>query len=120
MSFTLKMDRPIDSKHYICPGSYNLGGKQFDFCQHYGNIDDADKSVVHFTVQDFDAEYSDDAVTPADTEKSFEDFFIYTGEYDDAEIRPVEVKELLFTFTDGSLKASPELLKSANKCLSAL
>ena len=119
MSFTLKMDRPIVSeKHFISPGGYNLGGKQFDFCKSRGVIDSSDSTKVHFFVDDFDEDYSKQIV-PVDIWKKFSEFFIYTGEYDDPEIRAIGVENIRFYF-DGVLFNCPKpALDSANKCLMA-
>ncbi len=120
MSFTLKMDREIDKKsHYISPGGYNLNEKPFDFCQSFGTIDDQDHTKIHFYVCDFDESCSPNEITPTDIWGYFSEFFIYTGEQDEPEIRPMAIENLRFYF-DGILFDCPgRTLISANNNLAA-
>ena len=119
MSFTLIMDRPVErEKYYISPGGYNLGGKQFDFCHSEGEIDTNDRTRVHFYVDDFDEDYSQ-TIVPADIWKTFSEFFVYTGEYDEPEIHPVGVENIRFYFDNVLFNCPIPALESANKCIAA-
>lgn len=63
---TLKMNKPIDNdKILISPGGYEMtfGGRdmQFDFEYSGGNIDDDDKSIIHFEQRKLDISSFPDA-----------------------------------------------------------
>lgn len=107
---TIRMDREIEpGKHYIMPGGYEVtaSGKQyqFDFNDCYGHVDVHDKTLVHFIVRD-----EDDATFPGINElrkhfhqiTGFTECFVYTGEYDEPEINPVELVD--FSITDRGIE----------------
>ena len=118
MSFDLIMDRDIDKdKYYISPGGYTLNGKDFDFFTFEGNIDDDDRNMLHVDVYYFDDGEFEPIVKP-DISGEFQEFFVYTGEYNDPEINPVKIENLKFYWDDASeTLASDELLLSANNAL---
>ena len=122
MTFDVKFDRPvIPGRHCICPGGYILNGKQFDFCHFEGTKTEDD--TLRCEVSDFDWEYAEDngvdEVIPEDITGKFSEFFIYTGEYNDPQIYPTEIKNLSFDFDETRFICPPETLKSANEALFA-
>ena len=109
----IRMSRPIDKeKDYICPGGYimTMGGKSimFDFEDTYGYILDEDPSVIrvecrnpdHYTYKDLDsvAEKMLEQVT------EIREFFVYTGEYDETNLKPVELISCSFVLPDSDWK----------------
>lgn len=99
MYFDVVFDREVTKEHYISPGGYifvSNGQKfQFDFLATEGSVDKNYPMVVHCHVFDFDEVFSDimdDFDT--DTLEKIDDFFIYTGEYDEPELTPVHIKNL--------------------------
>lgn len=101
MNMLIKFDRPIDKeKHYISPGGYifKSSGKtyHFDFLTYEGTIDEKDPTVLHTDVYHLDEDYSNklDDFDSAELEE-IEEFFIYTGEENDPEIKPVSVISLI-------------------------
>ena len=120
MVMQVEFDRPYkNTEHYISPGGYELNGKQFDFTTTYGYV--AEGNVVKMEVTDPDLDsfpdpISKEDVTVANINGKFDEFFIYTGEYNDPEINPVCVKNLTFLFSDGaSIEASSHLLGTINE-----
>lgn len=112
MVFDVVFDKIITSKHYISPGSYAIesDGKtyRFDFCQ---SAREDNGKIGHFIVTDYDKDYySYCEETGKSTHLTYKDFlhgcfkefFIYTGEYDDPEITPIRVENLILKFSDGS------------------
>lgn len=104
-------------EHYISPGSYTFvsNGKsyQFDFFASEGGIDKDNPKVVHYHVFDFDEEYSDNMDDfCADALEKIEEFFIYTGEYDDSELIPVRIKNLSIVQSGVITRVSRFLLNS--------
>jgi len=123
MEFTIKFDRNIDKNiHYISPGGYSVNGKQFDFMDYEGSID-GDK--LHCTVHNFDKDLFEEAaednytsLSLSDFRKGFDEFFIYTGEYDDAEIIPKEILNLTVYFDNGTSNTfRSNVLKSATEAI---
>lgn len=118
MEFDLVMDREIEKKHYISPGGYELNGKPYDFFTYSGKIDTDDRKRLHVNVYDPDLDSFEVPVFKSDLEGEFSEFFIYTGEYDDPEIMPVKVENLMFYWSDHTeTKADERLLESANAVL---
>ena len=127
MYVVIKMDREVNPNiHYICPGGYEANGKHFDFNTMEGGRADGDATKVEFWLRDFDdslGEQEHTVVTDQDITKGFDEFYIYTGEPGDAEIRPVKVTKLAFEYYDTAkdkivdVAASVEVLASANRCI---
>lgn len=117
MAFTLSVDRPIQPSHYISPGSYVLNGALFDFCESAATVSE-DRKSISFFVHDFDETYSDRPLTKEDVEKSFAEFYVFTGEYDDPDVKVKSIDFLAFGFADGSSCTAKEtVLASANHAL---
>jgi hypothetical protein len=117
MYFDVVFDREVTREHYISPGSYTFvsNGKsyQFDFFASEGGIDKDNPKVVHYHVFDFDGEYSDNMDDfCADALEKIEEFFIYTGEYDDSELIPVRIKNLSIVQSGVITRVSRFLLNS--------
>ncbi len=102
-NFTLQFDRNIDKDLYILsPGGYQAHTPdkelQFDFQDFYGEIQPGhpdhllcecktlDEDVTNVSIENF-KEY-----IPQIT--GWDEFFVYTGEYNDPEIHPIAVKDL--------------------------
>ena len=119
MFFDLFMDREIDrDRHYVSPGGYELNGKQFDFMTFEGKIDEKDRKLLHVSVYGPDLVSYEQPVEKEDLDGEFQEFFVYTGEYDEPEIRPVRIENLVFYWSDGTeTKADDRLLKSANDAM---
>lgn len=119
MFFDLFMDRKIDrDAHHISPGGYELNGKQFDFNTFEGKTDSVDGKLLHVNVYGPDLDSFGYPVEKEDLDGEFQEFFIYTGEYDEPEIRPVRIENLVFYWSDGTeTKADDRLLKSANDAM---
>lgn len=113
MEFTIRFDRPITKEHYISPGGYSINSKSFDFLDMEGYKQN--DYEVEFHVHSFDKECYDSIITKDDIKKPFDEFFIYTGEYDEPEIMPIEIKDLVFTFNDEDIEYSKENLKLLNE-----
>lgn len=101
----VKMSRPVDKeKDYISPGGYwmDFGGKdiQFDFCESATTIDDKDASILHIELKNPDYEEFEELklldVKDLEQVKSIPEFFIYTGEKCETDLRPIELLELGF------------------------
>lgn len=125
MCFRLKMDRPVvlekENPHYISPGGYNIGGVSFDFCTVEWNRLEDDNSVIVVDVKHLDTDiYPESKKLTLDYFKNhkFEEFYIFTGEYDDPEINPVEILDLeLQDDKYNSFIADEEMLKNINEVL---
>lgn len=131
MHFDLIFDRPIDSnRHYISPGGYEIQTKEnkifnFDFLNYEGCIDTNNPCKLHVDVYGLDIDafpnsknISESDITDKDT--IFNEFFVYTGEYDDPEIKPTKVTSLGFEFENGEMIdfiSASNLLKSATNAL---
>lgn len=119
MEFSIRFDRPVNEKHYIIPGGYtikadrphqNNNGRQsdlitFDFCDEDRYIDETDPCVMHFQVRNLDPEYgnSNEELNKTTLKTAnFSEFFVYTGEDDDPEIKPVQICTLAFIMDDGT------------------
>lgn len=116
MTMDLKFDRPIvKGKHYISPGGYAFrsGGKtyQFDFLCFEGRIDPEDPTILHAEVHHLDKDYSYDMSDfNAENLQEIEEFFVYTGEYDDPEIYLESVLSLTIWQGDAEMDIKKELL----------
>lgn len=108
MTGTIQFDREIDpNKHYISPGGYEArfnNGKslEFDFMDYSGRVHG---DCLDFEVENPDIECFEDIpkFKASDFKKHldwFEEFYIYTGEYNDPEINPVAVKNLTLEFKE--------------------
>ncbi len=110
---SIKFDRPIDKeKHYISPGGYTMTFRdrtfRFDFEGYEGYIDEEDKSILHFKQinpdydvfgeSDYEGVLGLNEITSDDLKNltAIDEFFIYTGESDEAEINPVKFLEFAF------------------------
>jgi hypothetical protein len=106
----IKFDRPIEKGvHVISPGGYEMSfsnGKtvQFDFMDFDGDIDKEDTTVLRCHMETLDT----DAFPDSEFLKTFtgsvteiKEFFVYTGEPNDSEINPVELKSL-FLYNDNN------------------
>ena len=117
MEFTLCMDRDMNrEEHYISPGGYILNGKEFNFMDSEGWIDEEDRSKVHFVVRNFDTDSYETSVCPSDTRGEFGEFYVYTGETDEPEVNAIAVEDLIFYFGDKEIRCPKKALRSANKC----
>lgn len=107
---SIKMDRPIiPMRHYICPGGYEVetnDGKtyRFDFLASEGYVNQNDNTIIDFFLYHSD---TDSFPEMAELENHLNEIvkivecFVYTGEYDDPEIKPVEILHFsIFTDTD--------------------
>lgn len=120
MEFSIRFDRPVNEKHYIIPGGYTIktegphqvdNGRKpdlitFDFCDEERYIDEKDPCVMHFQVRNLDPEYGNfNEALNKDTLKTavFSEFFVYTGEDDDPEIKPVQICTLAFVMDNGEI-----------------
>lgn len=116
----LKMDRPIDKKlHYISPGGYEfetMDGKTYgmDFTLSEGCVDVKDSSIVEFTLKDPDYEFFPEI---AELRNRLEDivriveFYIYTGEAGEPEIRPEKILKFQIIDTGSGMKSQPRSTK---------
>lgn len=120
MELDLKMDRDVivedengKSFHYIVPGGYTITNNSgdeicFDFLQTTWDRDPSDPSIINITVEISDTDL--DTVRLCDLENSkWTEFFVYTGEYDEPEIYPVEVKSLNMYFYDSETQEYKEI-----------
>ena len=135
MLFQLKMDRKINPDiHYLSPGGYEIEKDgvtyNFDFCQSSGNVDCDDDTIIVYEVGDFDEEYAKESGFTGEFKDPedllgycFKDFFVFTGEDNDAEINVVELLDLTFRFSNTEitkfhpiyLKASKEQIEQINE-----
>ena len=105
----VKMKRPIDKNaDYISPGGYviksNSKEYKFDFMDYEGVVDDEDKSTIHLYMKNPDCDSFPD-IKKITTEtlhniSEFIEFFVYTGEVDESDLRPVELLECQFRIID--------------------
>lgn len=114
----LLMDRPIRKGaggHYISPGGYEFtfaDGKtyRFDFNESSGTVSN-DSRIVNFELRNFDTSLRPDGTTEDAFYRSFfesahhpvtriNEFFVYTGEYDEPEIHVKAVNSFLLELVD--------------------
>jgi len=105
MYVDILFDRDInEEEHYISPGMYEIIDKRFrplsfDFKESYKTIDENNNRLMHIEVRYVDlTEYSEtkDLIEYVENIDHFSLFYIYTGEKDDPEIDPVEVRNVCF------------------------
>lgn len=123
MCFTLVCNREIPDKehnhYYISPGGYELAnGKQFDFVESIGEVDQRDRAKVHFEVSGLDTDYSDE-ITEEDLKLPFTEFFVFAGDSEDEELIGIKkVQNVSFDVEkngkDLSIPATKEQMESIN------
>lgn len=121
MSFTLVCDREIPedtNPYYISPGGYELkDGKQFDFYSSTGWVNPDNRTEVNFSVKEPDEDYSS-VLTEEDLKQPFNEFFVFTGEYDEPQVGIKEVKNVCFEVIKNgevcSIPATKEQMESIN------
>lgn len=118
MVMDIKFDRPINpDRHYISPGGYIIKCKDksysFDFMDFEGNVDKDDPTILHAEVYHLDRDCSND-MSKFNSKKieNIEEFTIYTGEYDDSEIFPLEILSLTIEQHLTVTNVDKKLLKS--------
>ena len=121
MYATLQMDREIDPNlHYISIGGFEIHFKNgvniaFDFNSSVANIR-KDPSFILFECDDLDFDSFPEAdllewmLVHSEVEK-IEEFYVYTGEEDEAVINPKRIDSMSFAF-DGKIITIPESLLS--------
>ena len=110
MEFTLRMDRPLkdnveeESPYYLSPGGYEVAGKQFDFSTSAGDVKGEALDRIEYEVYDLDETYCENGIPTYEDVVSGEwsEFFIFTGEGEDPEIRVKEVEALTVHFDNGT------------------
>ena len=129
--FDMRMDRTIEKdKHYISPGGYEIKTNDnkiysFDFWAYIGLISLKDNKNIHIEVRELDEESYPNAalITPEMVNNGiFSEFFIYTGEDNEAEIKAKKILSMTFEFIDKDnniifVNAPRSLINSANKVL---
>lgn len=117
----LQMDREIDPNlHYISIGGFEIHFKNgvniaFDFNSSVANIR-KDPSFILFECDDLDFDSFPEAdllewmLVHSEVEK-IEEFYVYTGEEDEAVINPKRIDSMSFAF-DGKIITIPESLLS--------
>ena len=111
MNVTLKMDREIDkNKHYISIGGFEFSSNGetvcFDFIESYGYVNKEDSRVILFNLEALDEDVFEKCGNKLTKDfcrnvDHIEEFNIFTGEYDEPEILPVEILDIKFVFDDG-------------------
>lgn len=105
MHTRVRFNRPINrEKDDISPGGYTMtmGGKtiQFDFEDYSGFIDSEDSTILNIEQKnpDYESFGALHEITAAMLENVTEinEFFVYTGEPGETDLRPVELLELTF------------------------
>lgn len=108
MRFVADFDRPVDpDKHYLSPGGYSVelrdGRKiEFDFFEYCG--DRIGTNSVAFEVSELDTTSfpdSENLTVDSMVGCNFDEFFVFTGEYDDPEIYMTNVHDVVFTYDGG-------------------
>lgn len=106
----LTMDRPIEDKHFISPGSYTFIFKNdvsvtFDFNETERYLDEKHPEKCEYVCRCIDIDTFPDARKLADLlvkEKirAIDEFFVCTGDYDDPEINLISVDYITFEVYD--------------------
>lgn len=105
MRFVADFDRPVDpDKHYLSPGGYSVELKdgrtiEFDFTDSIG--DKSGSNFVEFIVTGLDTyafPESEELTLESMKNCNFDEFFIFTGEYDDPEIYVTNIHDIVFTY----------------------
>lgn len=118
MGMRIQFDHAIElDKHYISPGGYifvcNGKSYHFDFLDYEGSVDAEDPTILYAEVYHLDENYSnklDDFV--AEELTTIEEFYIYTGEGNDAEINPIAVLSLIIEQNGVTTEVDKKILKS--------
>lgn len=101
----VKMNRSVDSEaDYISPGGYamRMGDRliRFDFKESCTSVDKKDDSIIHIEHRDPDFDVFDDLryVTPDLLRRvsDISEFFIYTGEKGETDLKPVQLLNCTF------------------------
>ena len=105
----------------MSPGGYKIGGVSFDVCTVEWDRLEGSNGVIVVNLKHLDTDiYPESEKLTLDYFKNhkFEEFYIFTGEYDDPEINPVEILDLeLQDDKYNSLIADEEMLKNINEVL---
>lgn len=119
MYATIKFDRKIiPDHHYIVPGGYSMtaNGKEYEFDFHSTTTVPVsnNSNLLQCEMRDLDLETFPEAAgfeSVCNHLEKINEFFIYTGEKGDPEIKPIELQALSF-WTDelGIVKAPKKLL----------
>lgn len=123
MKYTLHMDRTfLPEEHYVVPGRFVLEASDeeifFDFCETSKNCDGNNVTYKHVSLEINEFPEASKLTVEIMENCKFKEFFIYTGDSNDAEINILKVSNLEFGFDDGTiLKAGKKLLESANETL---
>lgn len=113
----IKFDREITKEHYIIPGGYAVKAKgkeySFDFLDYEGYIDENDKSILHCYLKNIDDSYSDTEELKKHLHDIAEisEFFVYTGEDNEPEIRPIQLLELVIDNCEDCVNISSDILE---------
>lgn len=108
MRFVADFDRPVDpDKHYLSPGGYSAelrDGKKIDFDFFKSCGDRIGTNSVAFEASELDTStFPESANLTVDSMMgcNFDEFFIFTGEYDDPEIYVTNIHDVVFTYEAG-------------------
>jgi hypothetical protein len=125
----IRFNRPINiDNDYICPGGYamTMAGKDvhFDFEQYEGWVDENDPTILHVEQKYPDEDVMEDneyPITEAMLSKVTEisEFFVYTGERNETDLKPISVESIMFVLSDKKYKQiyiKEEVLKTAAVC----
>lgn len=121
MYASIRFDRePIVGHHYISPGGFKMTacGKEyeFDFTGFSAGVDKEDPTVLKCVMSDLDVCGFPDAEKFKNVCNQIEkvnEFFVFTGEYDDPVIKPVELLAVSFwTYEHGMINLPTELLQN--------
>lgn len=125
MCAKIKMNRAIDpNKDFISPGGYEMvmDGKTvtFDFEDYTGGRSADDASILEVEVKNpmYGVYPEMEQITEQMLENVSEikEFFVYTGEPGETDLRPVSLKSVCFMLPDDNYKqiiVSPDVLKKA-------
>lgn len=125
MLATIEFNRAIDKeKDYISPGGYEMAMKgetiTFDFENYAGNIDNENPCLFHYEQRNPDYDTFEDLnlVTEEmlNSVEAIKEFFVYTGESEESDLKVVAIKELSFVLPYDDykeIKVKPEVLQYA-------
>lgn len=123
----IRFNRPIDNNQdYISPGGYCFVMKDnemmFDFEEYSGSISKDDPTLLEIECKNPDFEFEDTAYiskTMLRNVSAIEEFFVYTGEAGETDLKPVELTYCKFVLPYENWKAIPvakSVLKTAKLC----
>ena len=123
----IRFNRPINvDQDYISPGGYCFVMKgnemTFDFEEYSGSISEDDPTVLEIECKNPDFEFEDTAFiskTMLKNVSAIEEFFVYTGEPGETDLKPVELTYCKFVLPYDNWKAIPvkkDVLKTAEVC----